>query len=141
MGAHVNEQLPEYIHIDGDPAVDDVRALLQELADKRVSEKTALLFANLAVVQPNYRLALNLKKALNILSEKRVNNVLEEGLTEPETEALVELDRRHFSDDARTTSRALLNVKERWLLSKAMSGVFARSRASNAYIDVELEAP
>jgi hypothetical protein len=84
-------------------------------------------------------LALNLKKALNVIAEKRVHDVLKEGLTDPETEAVVELDRRHFSSEARTTAHALLNVKERWLLSKAMSGVFARSRASNAYIDVELE--
>lgn len=135
----MNDDAPEYIHIDGDPALDDVRDLLEELAGRELSEKTCSLFAHLSVVTPNYRLALNLKKALNILAEKRVQEVLKDGLTESETEALVEMDRRHCSEGARTTARSLLNVKERWLLSKAMSGVFARSRASNAYIDVELE--
>jgi len=135
----VNECYPEYIHIDGDPAVDDVRCLLRELIDKSVSNKTASLLVNLAVIRPNYRLALNLKKAINMVAEKRVNDVLTDGLTISETEALVEMDRRHFSDESRTTARALLNVKERWLLSKAMSGMFARSRASNAYIDIDSE--
>jgi len=135
----VNEKYPEYIHIDGDPTIDDVRGLLRELLSKDVTRKTASLFVTLSVVQPNYRLALNLKKAVNIIADHRVNDVLKEGLTVPEIEALVELDRRHFSDESRSVARALLNVKERWLLSKAMSGVFARSRASNAYIDIESE--
>ena len=136
----MNDQYPEYIHIDADPAVDDVRSFLRELNDRSASLKTASLFAHLSVIAPNYRLALNLKKAINVLAEKRVNDVLKDGLTAPEIDALVELDRKHFSDEARTTARSLLNVKERWLLSKAMSGVFARSRASNAYIDLEAEA-
>ena len=135
----MNEEYPEYIHIDSEPTVDDVRALLRELGDKGVSEKTATLFSHLSVIQPNYRLGLNLKKAINIVAEKRVSDVLRDGLADVEAEALIELDRRHFSDEARTTARALLNVKERWLLSKAMSGLFARSRASNAYIDIEQE--
>jgi hypothetical protein len=138
MGAFVNEY-PDYIHIDADPTVDDVRVLLNELAERQASEKTASLFAHLSVVPPNYRLALNLKKALNVLAEKRVNDVLKDGLTPAEVISLMELDRKHFSEESRTTARSLLNVKERWLMSKAMSGTFARSRASNAYIDVELE--
>lgn len=132
-------EYPDYIHIDADPTVDDVRVLLNELAERQASEKTASLFAHLSVVPPNYRLALNLKKALNVLAEKRVNDVLKDGLTPAEVISLMELDRKHFSEESRTTARSLLNVKERWLMSKAMSGTFARSRASNAYIDVELE--
>jgi len=136
----VNDKYPEYIHIDGDLSIGDIRELLHELSDKTVTRPTARLFVNLSVIRPNYRLALNLKKATNVIAEWRVNDVLKEGLTGIEAAALVELDRRHFSDEARTTARALLNVKERWLLSKAMSGVFARSRASNAYIDIESES-
>ena len=136
----MNDKYPEYIHIDGDLSIGDIRELLHELSDKTVTRPTARLFVNLSVIRPNYRLALNLKKATNVIAEWRVNDVLKEGLTGIEAAALVELDRRHFSDEARTTARALLNVKERWLLSKAMSGVFARSRASNAYIDIESES-
>lgn len=135
----MNEQYPEYIHIDRDLSADAIRGLLRELSDKSATHKTVSLFVNLSVIQPNYRLALNMKKAVNVIAERRVNDILRDGLTNTEMEALVEMDRHHFSDDARTTARALLNVKERWLLSKAMSGVFARSRASNAYIDIELE--
>ena len=136
----MNEQYPEYIHLSAEPTTDDVRYLLKELLARSVSERTATMFAHLSVIPPNYRLALNLKKALNVLADKRVNDVLKDGLTDLECEALVELDRRHISGESRATAHALLNVKERWLLSKAMSGVFARSRASNAYIDIDTEA-
>lgn len=130
-------EVPEYIHIDRDPTLEDIRSLLRELGDRGVSDKTSALFANLAVIQPNFRMALNLKKALNIVAEKKVFDVLDDGLMDTEAEALIELDRKHFSDEARATARSLLNVKERWLLSKALSGVFSRSRASNAYIDID----
>lgn len=130
-------EVPEYIHIDRDLALEDIRALLWELVDRQVTEKTAGLFTNLSVIEPNYRMALNLKKAINLIAEKRVYDVLSDGLTDPEAEALVELDRKHFSEESRTTARSLLNVKERWLLSKSLSGVFARSRASNAYLDID----
>lgn len=133
------DEYPEYIHIDKDPTLEDIRSLLIELGTIKVSESTASLFAHLSVIQPNFRLALNLKKALNILADRRVSDVLKDGLTDMETDALIEIDRKHFSEESRTTTRALLNVKERWLLSKALSGVFAKSRISNAVITLETE--
>jgi hypothetical protein len=139
VGGNVIDEYPEYIHIDKDPTLEDIRGLLTELSTINMSESTASLFANLSVVQPNFRLALNLKKALNILADRRVSDVLKDGLTDRETDALMEIDRKHLSEESRTTARALLNVKERWLLSKALSGVFAKSRISNAMIVLETE--
>lgn len=132
----MNDRVPEYIHLDGDLGTDDIRVLLDELDKRGASRETVELFACLSVVHPHYRLALNLKKGVNILAEQRVTDVLVDGLTESEAAALVELDRRHYSDWARAAARALLNVKERWFLAKALGGFFTKSRASNAFIDL-----
>jgi len=78
---------------------------------------------------------LNIRKGAMILSEHKVRDVLKDGLVEGECEALVELDDLGCPEDLRKTARSLLNVKERWIMSKCLSGVFNRARLSDAYIN------
>ena len=130
---------PEYLHITADPTSDDMRVLLQCMIDANVSELTAKLFGVLVQLAPSDRLALNIRKAAAIMAERRIKDVLQDGLVPEEAQALVELDTLCFPDDVRRTARALLNVKERWIMSKCLGGLFNRARYSNAYISIEVE--
>ncbi len=133
----LGEEAPEYIHLDGDATPFELATLIDALQTSGVSQETRELFETLASVEPHYRLALNLKKALNILAEHRVADVLREGLNEKEAAALIELDRLGFDLELRTTARILLSVKERWVLSRALSGLFAHARGSCSFILLE----
>ena len=68
--------------------------------------------------------------------EREVQEKLEGLVVSPD--ALLELDLRDCPEDLRKTARSLLNVKERWIMSKCLSGVFNRARMSDAYIDLGL---
>lgn len=128
---------PDYISIDRDITKDDIYNLLQESKDKDISKSSIEMLVTLSLVDPSYRLTLNLKKLLNILTERSVSaDILQDGLTQSETVMLVELDRKYLSDEARLTARCLLNVKERWLLRKSVNGLFSTARLSGAFLDV-----
>lgn len=131
-------QHPEYLHIDIEPTQDAIRSLLRYMVEVKVSSFTAKLFGTLAALHPRDRLMLNLRKATDILVRHKVRDVLKDGLIDGERDALLELDLRDCPEDLRKTARSLLNVKERWIMSKCLSGVFNRARMSDAYIDLGL---
>jgi len=129
--------VPDYIEIDTDATEQDIRDLLQEAKDKRVSDKSWQMLLTLSFIEPAYRLALNMKKTLNMMAERRVSaDILADGLTDSEKAMLVELDQRYLSPDARRTARCLLNVKERWLLRKSTYGLFSAARCSSAFLEL-----
>jgi len=89
-----------------------------------------VLFAELAVTPPAARLGRNLGVLAGILSERSVAVVLEDGLLLDERNALLELEIQGVTQDSRATSHALLNVKERWIMVKTLSGVFGAARGT-----------
>jgi len=119
---------PEYLFIEGDPSVEEIRIFLKELEVVGISERTGRLFAGLSLLPPAMRLSLNLSKLADIMADHSVINVLEEGVLLDERNALLELDVQGLTTGSRTTARALLNVKERWIMAKTLSGLFKSCR-------------
>ena len=129
-------QHPEYLHIECEPTQEAIRELLRYMVNVKVSSFTAKLFGTLAMLHPRERLVLNLRKATGVLMEHKVRDVLKDGLITGESDSLLELDSLGCPDAIRKTARSMLNVKERWIMSKCLSGIFNRARASDAYIDI-----
>lgn len=126
--ASIDKPSLEYLFVEGDPTVNDIRKLLKELEAAGISGSTGRLFAGLSLLPPAMRLSLNLSKLADIMAERNVSDVLEEGLLQDEWNALLELDVQGLTQEARTTARALLNVKERWIMAKTLSGLFKSCR-------------
>lgn len=124
----MSELAPEFLFVDKDPEADDIRKLLRELHELEVVDRTAKLFAGLAMLEPAVRLSMNLCTLSDIMSERPVSNVLVDGLTRGEHNALLELDVLGATTDSRITARALLNVKERWIMVKTLGGLFKSHR-------------
>lgn len=121
-------EMPEFIVVKTKPKSSEIRILLREMEEKGADEDTVKLFAALAVTRPAMRLAGNMHTMIEILKERPIRRILSDGLMEYETAALIDLDRRYFSKESREVAHALLNVKERWIAFKTMSGVFRRFR-------------
>lgn len=132
--------VPDYIEIDSDATKEDIRSLLEEARDRRVNGSSLQMLVTLALIEPQYRLALNLKKVIGILAERKMSaDIMLDGLTDSEKNMLVDLDRCHLSPAARCAARCLLNVKERWLLRKSVSGLFSAARCSSAVLTLEYD--
>jgi len=137
--ASLNELSPEYLFIDGDPTTDEIRDLLKELGAVSVSARTGRLFAGLALLPPAVRLSLNLSRLMDIMSQLDVTNVLDDGLTLDERNALLEMDVQGLTTASRTTARALLNVKERWIAVKTSAGLFKSCRdTEGGYLQLDI---
>jgi len=126
--ASLNDLSPEYLFIDGDPTTDEIRSLLTELGEVSISGRTGKLFAGLSLLPPAMRLSLNLGKLMDIMSQQDVTNVLDDGLMLDERSALLEMDVQGLTIESRTTARALLNMKERWITVKTLAGLFKSCR-------------
>ena len=122
------DPVPEFLFIESEPTIEEIRELLSELSEVGVTERTGKLFAGLSILPPAMRLSLNLSKLSDLMAEHSVTNVLEEGLLLNERNALLELDAQGLTMRARITARALLNVKERWIMAKTLSGIFKSCR-------------
>ena len=121
-------EIPEFIVVKTKPKASEIRILLREMEEKGADEDTVKLFAALAVTRPAMRLAGNMHTMLEILKNRPIKHILSDGLMAFESEALVDLDRRYFSEASREVAHSLLNVKERWIMFKTISGVFRRFR-------------
>jgi hypothetical protein len=128
MAGDISTTTPEFLFIEEEPDTEDIRNLLRELQLVGVTERTGKMFAGLSVLPPAMRLSLNLSKLSDILTDHEVSNVLEDGLLLSERSALFELDVQGLTVKSRTTARAMLNVKERWIMVKTLSGLFKSCR-------------
>lgn len=133
-----NQLTPEFLFVEDDPTTDDIRLFLSELADVGTSEVTKMLFVELSVLNPAERLYRNVSTVAGILSQHHVVNVLDEGVLLDERNALIELDVLGFTVKSRIVARALLNVKERWIMVKTTSGIFRSAReAEGGFISLD----
>jgi hypothetical protein len=127
---------PEYLHVDMEPTPDEIRNLLNSLVDLDAQQETKLILGSLAVISPAERLAQNMHVTMLIMCKRKVRDILKEGLSPPEAQALLELDRCGCSERDRITARSLMNVKERWIMAKCTAGLFNRNRMSNAFLEI-----
>ena len=138
---NLNDLSPEYLFIEGDPTTGEIRKLLTELEAVGVSPRTGRLFAGLSLLSPAQRLSLNLGKLMDVMAQHNVTNVLEDGLLLDERNALLELDVQGLTTQARVTARALLHVKERWIASKTLSGIFKTCRdVEGGFLQLNIES-
>jgi len=128
--------LPEKIRSNSYPTEEQLRGLGRELIDAKVPESARLLFAHLAILKPEYRLAKNLRMLVALIVRKPAYDVLKDGLSPAEHSALVELDMRGLSLQARETAHGLLNVHERWCAIKSLRRLFRQALDSHgAYLE------
>lgn len=92
---------------------DDELGLFLQEARKILPDQHFRLMEKLAHMPPARRLAVNLKSLADIMAEREVTDVAQDGLTEKERGALIELHRRGATPRVRQIASALLAVEER----------------------------
>lgn len=75
-------------------------------------------------VAPHRRLSANLHVMLDRMAVTQIKNVLDDGLTDEEKAALLELELRGASDEMLGVAHGLLNVHERWFMLKSVGSKF-----------------
>lgn len=110
------------------PTREDLEVFQSALRAARVADSTRKLFLGLLSYSPPLRLAMNLKKFLGLSVLHEISNVLADGVTEDERQALLDLDRAGASVRMREVAHGLLSIHERWLLQRRMVKVFREAR-------------
>lgn len=121
--------IPDRVHSRSFPRKEDILDLLAVCQTSRASERTLSMLAKMAGYPPDLRLAINLKTLLGLMIYHEIQNILRDGLTQEERQALAELDRLCLSVKHRETAHGLLNVHERWQALKKLSDTFRRAKA------------
>lgn len=118
-----------------------LEVLLTEISKRRLSPRCYGLFKRLAYTVPVFRLALNLKTVIGQLCTRDVSNILTDGLTEDEHDALVEVDSSSMPLEARRTAHSLLDIDARIKLRDTLTGVFRdmQTRKSHVLTDKPLD--
>lgn len=96
----------------GDIQEDELTVFLQE-TEKILSTASYRLFERLGYMPPSRRLSINLKSLLDLLGNKEITDVLREGLTKQERDALIELQIKDALPRMKEIAHALLCVDER----------------------------
>ena len=118
------------------PSQDDLKRLLLEARDRKLSARAMGLLSRLAQLPPALRLAHNLRVYLGEAVQNRVDNVLTGGMSKLEREVLSELDLAQLSLQSREIAHGLFNVHERWILKRALSAKFDEAYRSSANVYV-----
>ncbi len=84
------------------------------------------LFSNLVDMPAAVRLSVNLRIVSTILSKGPVLDILRDGLTKVEKEALLRLE-TFLEEPELSVAHGLLNVHERWLMVRALSKQFRQA--------------
>lgn len=122
---------PEKLKSKSYPSTKELEALGIELVGLQISEESRAIFARLAVLTPEQRLAKNISTLIALMCKSPVYNILTEGLTPEEHAALVELDLHVASLSVRETAHGLLNVHERWCAAKELRRLFKQAALSD----------
>lgn len=132
---------PEKLKSQSYPSHEAIQQLARELKAANISEQAMILFARLAALRPERRLAHNLSTLTSLMCQTPVYNILTEGLTPEEHASLVELDLHVLSIAARETAHGLLNVHERWCVAKELRRIFKQAATSEGGFIVVEGAP
>lgn len=112
---------PKKVRADTNPSREKICMLLK-FADARC-ERTGPFYdvlLPLATTSPVQRLTANLYRMLQLTEINEVRDILADGLTGVERQALLELELHGASDELLSIAHGLLNVHERWFLLKSV---------------------
>ncbi len=96
---------------------------LQE-TKKVLSGNSYHLFERLAKLPPARRLAVNLKCLLDIMAKRGMTDIMREGLTNPERDALIDLQIKNTTPRIREIGHGLLCIDERFEFAGLMGPHF-----------------
>jgi len=102
-------------------------ALLAEILKLGLSPRSYGVCKRLAYMQPQHRLAANIKTLVSLMCERDTVAVLSGGLTDHEKETLIEIDSSTMSLEGRRTAHSLMDVEAR---SQIIDAVGATMRAA-----------
>jgi len=97
--------------------------LLVEIVKYGLSQRCHGSIKHLATMPPRHRLAVNLKTCLNLMANKGVDNVLQDGLTPDELDALKEIDSSAMTTESRRTAHSLMDIEARIKLVSTFQGL------------------
>jgi len=134
-----SDRVPDRQHSLFCPTREDLHRFFDAISKVNISPCAVELFRSLACVPPDLRLAINLKTFLGLSAVFPVIDILRDGLSDKERLSLVELDGSGISVSDREVAHGLLNVHERWIISKALSKSFRNAKAADkSYVDRHL---
>ncbi len=101
------------VTLTGDIQEDELTIFVQE-TKKALPEGSFRLFERLAKLPPARRLAVNLKCLLDLMAKREVTNILRDGLTDQERNALIDLQVKNMTPRIREIGHGLLCIDERF---------------------------
>lgn len=112
---------------DADRLLKDLTTLRE--AGDRLPADTFKLFQQLCQMPPAARLSRNLKLVLSVLAKQAITDIMQEGLTEVERLALLDLEHLGAPSDLRAVAQGLLNINERAQLVAMTQEMYREERA------------
>jgi len=125
---------PKRVHSITNPTkvqMTELFKFMQERCDP-LKEASTEMFLSLMSMSPCKRLAANLHFTLERMTTTHIRNVLEDGLSEKEKSALLELELHSAPDELLSVAHGLLNVHERWFLMKSIGSKFRSAAEKSA---------
>ena len=95
-----------------------------------VSERSAALFARRAALEPQMRLAVNLKGMLECMATKEIDSLLVDGVSQDERRALEEIQVRGLARQLLEVGHGLFDMHARGLLLRSFSRLFRKAQAA-----------
>ena len=105
-----------------------MKLIYELLRKKRIHVNTSYLFFQLVKLHPVHRLSRNLSSLLHMLSKGVTENVIHDGLSKQELNALMELELAGVSTKVKAVAQGLLNVYERYQMLETARGLFETER-------------
>jgi len=121
MVAVSDVRIPEKMYANSLASLGKLKELAIEMKRKGLSTKTRRLFERLASYPPPLRLAINIKTFMGETVVRKVEDILQHGITPDERAALVELDSSRMPAHLKEVAHGLLNLHERWIVKRALS--------------------
>lgn len=121
MVAVSDVRIPQKMYSNSLASLGKLKELVLEMKRRGLSTKTRRLFERLASHPPPLRLAINIKTFMGETVVRRVEDILQHGITPAERSALIELDSSNMPRHLREVAHGLLNLHERWIVRRALA--------------------
>jgi hypothetical protein len=120
----MDAMIPKRVRSVPNPDKAAILGLVQLIADRCPNSAAAKVFLRLSFQSASNRLECNLHVILACMADHEVEGVLNNGITDDERMALLELEDSGALDSHLAIAHGLLNIHERWLLMKSVSRLF-----------------
>jgi hypothetical protein len=110
------------------PTHQDVDKLAMEMKKRGISNETVQLLLGRANLDLKQRLSINLRITLSVLALSECRDTLNDGLTQAEHRALVELQLRNMSMESLVIAHAVLNIAERKSILDTFNSMYSALR-------------